>query len=102
MVSVTKLIDLLNKPALLGWANKIGLQGISLKDYSCKSKNKGIIKHKQVEDYITKGIDFPESYRFDKCIEGFEVIGCEVDVNNERIAGRIDLILKKEWIYIHM
>jgi len=95
MVSVTKLIDLLNKPALVGWANKLGLKGIDLKDYQSKSKESGNIGHKQVEDYLIKGVKFNGSEKLDKTLKGFNVVGCEVSVDNGFIKGRIDLIIEK-------
>ena len=60
MVSVSKLIEVLNKPALLHWSNKIGLQGISLKDYRKKSTSKGTSKHNQIENYLLNGVIFEE------------------------------------------
>ena len=53
--SVTELIGMLDKPGLLNWANKIGLDGIKLEDYRKKSMINGTSLHKQIEDYKTKG-----------------------------------------------
>ena len=52
MVAITKLIDLLDKPALVGWANKLGLKGLSLNEYSCRVKSEGTNKHNDIELYL--------------------------------------------------
>jgi hypothetical protein len=96
MVSVTKLIDILNKPALINWANKLGLTGVSLKDYQIKSKNKGINKHNEVEEYFKSGKLFNGSDKLISNLKGYEVIGCEVNIDNGYICGRVDIILKKD------
>lgn len=95
MVSVTKLISILDKPALLGWANKIGLQGIRLKDYQSKSKKGGNIRHKEVEDYLNHGIEFKGFEKLKETLKSYKVLGSEVDVNNGFILGRIDIVLEK-------
>ena len=95
MIAVTRLIDLLDKPAIKYWANKIGLQGISLKDYEPKVQSEGNIGHKQIEDYINNGTLFDGHEFFSESIKGFEVIGCEVDCDNGYICGRIDLVLSR-------
>jgi hypothetical protein len=47
--TVSQLLQLLDKPALLGWANKIGLEGISLDEYRKKSTKGGTDLHKEIE-----------------------------------------------------
>lgn len=96
MVSVTRLIDILNKPALLNWSNKLGLSGVSLKEYQIKSKDKGISKHNEVEEFFKSGKLFNGSDKLINNLKGYEVLGCEIDVNNGFICGRIDIILKKD------
>lgn len=96
MVSVTKLIALLDKPALLGWANKIGLQGIDLKDYQSKSKKDGNEGHNKLERFFKYGEDFEGSDLLKKELIGFTVLGCEIDIDNGFINGRMDLALKKD------
>lgn len=93
MITVTRLIDLLEKPGLKYWANKIGLQGVSLKDYEPKVKKEGNIGHNQIEDYIKNGVLFDGFEKFDEAVKGFEIIGCEVDCDNGYINGRVDLVL---------
>lgn len=96
MISVTKLINLLDKPALLGWANKIGLEGIRLKDYQSKVKKDGNDRHNEVENYLKNGVEFDGCDKLKNTLEGFDVIGCEIDTNNGFILGRIDIVLKKD------
>jgi hypothetical protein len=101
MVSVTKLIDLLNKPALLGWANKIGLKGINLKDYRKEVTSDGTNRHNQIEEFFKEGTVFDGVELLIKNIELYEVLGCEVVVKNDFLSGRIDLVLKKdELVYV--
>lgn len=57
--SVTKLIELLDKPALLRWANKIGLEGTHIDAYRAKEKESGLTIHEQVENFTKFGI-FPD------------------------------------------
>lgn len=96
MVSVSKLLNILNKPALLGWANKIGLQGTHIDDYRKESSSKGSLKHKQIEDYLINGVIFEESYKIDNLLNGYRILGVEQDINNGYINGRYDLLLEKD------
>ena len=96
MIAVTKLIGLLDKPGLVYWANKIGLNGVSLKEHRLKSTNDGTDKHNKVEKYLTDGILFDGYHKLKKQLVGFDVIGCEVEIKNEYLIGRADLILEKE------
>ncbi len=95
MVAVTKLISLLDKPALVYWANKIGLKGESLCDNRKKTTSKGTKKHELVECFIKKGELFDGVDLFLECIKEFEVLSCEENVGNGFLVGRIDLLLKK-------
>jgi len=95
MIAVTRLIGMLDKPALLKWANKIGLQGIDLEFYQSESKTKGTTAHDQVERYFKHGEPFSGVEKLEKSLAGYDVIGCEVNINNGFLFGRIDLILKK-------
>jgi hypothetical protein len=54
--SITQLISMLDKPALLNWANKLGLQGIDLKTRSKEIKAKGTSLHSQTNRFFTQGI----------------------------------------------
>lgn len=95
MIAVTKLIDILNKPALVYWANKIGLQGVRLSDYYKRTQNDGNKKHNDVELYFTDGVEFDGVEKLRNNLKGYEVIGVEKSVTNDFLNGRIDLILKK-------
>lgn len=95
MIGVTKLIDLLNKPALLYWANKIGLEGVNIRDYESKSQKKGTSKHKQVENYIRHGTVFDGCEILEESLKGYEIIGVESEIKNDYLIGRVDLILRK-------
>jgi len=95
MLSVTKIIDLLNKPAIVGWANKIGLKGISLDDYRMKLSKEGIKNHNDIENYLLNGVDFPKKEALIRSISGFNVLGVEKTVSNGFLIGRVDLILSK-------
>jgi ATP-dependent exoDNAse (exonuclease V) beta subunit len=95
MIPVTRLIALLDKPALLKWANRIGLQGIDLERYQSESKSKGNTAHNEVERYFKHGELFSGVEKLQASLIGFKVIGCEVNINNGFICGRIDLVLHK-------
>ena len=96
MISVTKLIDLLNKPGLVYWANNIGLKGLSLNDYRVESSKNGTNKHIEAQMYLEEGVKFDGCFELDKSINGFEFVCCEKEVKTDHLIGRIDLILKKD------
>jgi hypothetical protein len=50
--SVTTIIGLLNKPALVPWANKLGLEGIDVKKYVDKLAEIGTLAHQVILDYF--------------------------------------------------
>lgn len=95
--TVTELIKLLDKPALLGWANKIGLEGIKLDDYRKKSTKSGISIHKQIELYILHKTPFENPIHqisFDKYFINKEIISIEKNIETEWFKGRMDLKIK--------
>lgn len=87
---------MLNKPGLINWANRIGLGGTSLKEFKKKSTDKGTSKHKEIEMFLSKGVEFSDSNKLKELIKEFDVIGVEKYVSNGFIHGYCDLILKKE------
>lgn len=92
--SVTELLDILNKPALLGWANKIGLSGITLADARKKHCGDGISLHKQIERFIesrTPFIDADFQARFENFFSDKEIIQFEKQVSTDRFQGRLDI-----------
>ena len=74
MESVTGLISMLDKPALMKWANKIGLQGIELSKYSKKSKSEGNDIHNKVECFLKYGVDFKGSDKLKKSLEQVKLL----------------------------
>jgi hypothetical protein len=102
--SVTKLIDMLDKPALLKWANKIGLEGIKLDDYRSKSKDAGSSIHEQVEHYLKFGILTEDQALNDRIVNFFsdkQIIDIEKSIECEYFIGRFDVKLKwKDFIFI--
>jgi hypothetical protein len=59
--SVTTIINLLNKPALVPWANKLGLQGIDVAKYVDKLADVGTLAHQMILDYFkNQKTDFSE------------------------------------------
>jgi len=102
--TVTELLDILNKPALMKWANKIGLQGISLDDYRAKSKKDGTSLHKQIEQFLLEGKPFEdesihmnfEKFQVDKV---FKEVECNIETDYFR--GRLDAkIIYKNELYL--
>lgn len=92
--SVTDLIKLLDKPALLNWANKIGLQGIKLEEYREKSKKDGTSIHKQIEMYIKDNIPFENKLHqleFDRYFSNKKIISIESNIETEWFKGRQDI-----------
>lgn len=78
--TVSQLLELLNKPNLIYWANNLGINGIKLKDYYESSSKKGISLHTQILNYVTKGIQFDDiniQNNFIKFIENKEIIDIE-------------------------
>lgn len=96
MIAVTKLIDLLNKPALVYWANSLGLKGITLNDYYKEVKSDGNKKHNEVEDYLKNGVLFEGHEILSANLEGYEVLGIEQSLSNDFLTARADLRLKKD------
>lgn len=96
--TVTKLLKLLDKPALINWANRIGLQGVSLDAHREKSKAKGNNWHDEIEKAIKTGkeIDDPDMRaKFHWFFDGVEFLECEKDVMCDKWKGRLDVKFKK-------
>lgn len=101
---ISELLDLLNKPALLYWANKIGLQGVPLNDYYKKSKAAGVSIHAQVKRFAEQGIPFenPEHQtNYLRFIEDKAVIDLEQPIETPHFTGRYDARIKiRDLVYI--
>jgi hypothetical protein len=92
--TVTQLLNLLDKPGLMKWANKIGLQGIALDEYRKKCLRKGTSLHKQTENFINSGEAFENQWAQDNCIkflDGVTVLEMESPVETDHYVGRYDI-----------
>lgn len=93
--TVTELIKLLDKPALLKWANKIGLDGIKLEDYRKDKMQSGTSLHNQIECYLQYKKPFEDNLnqlRFDNFIKDKEVLFIEKNIETDWFIGRLDLM----------
>lgn len=92
--TVSQLIDLLNKPALMKWANKIGLEGIRLDDYKKKSGEDGDNIHKQIENDLKHGIPF-DNEAFKAFKSRYTVERVEPVIECEHYHGRADIVMRR-------
>ena len=102
--SVTNLIDMLDKPALMRWANKIGLEGIKLDEYKSKSKDNGSQTHEAIENYLKFNI-LPDDELLSNRLQNFfrdkEVLEIEKTIETPYFIGRFDIKLKwKDIVFI--
>lgn len=91
--SVTELIQLLDKPALLSWANKLGLQGKKLEDERQKYLSRGTSLHKQIENYHLMAQDFEDmdfQQRYIEFMSDKHIISIEKKIETEHYQGRLD------------
>lgn len=96
--SVTELLNILNKPALLNWANKIGLEGIDLNTYRSKSQLGGTNIHNQIENCIKNGEpleNIENQVAFDLFFKDVEVLDSEVSIESDFFVGRVDIRYQK-------
>lgn len=102
--SVTKLIELLDKPALLRWANKIGLEGTHIDAYRAKEKESGLTIHEQVETFTKFGIlpdDEALAAKMNKFFSDKEFMSGETNIETEYFQGRFDVKLKwKDFVFV--
>lgn len=97
--SVTELISLLDKPALVKWANKMGLQGVNTEEYSKKTMAVGTSYHNQIEKFIKNGECFESRLIQDDFINffnGAEILSCEENIETDYFIGRVDIRYKKD------
>lgn len=94
---LTQLLALLDKPALVNWANQQGLKGIDIKKKRNEWLNSGSSIHKQIEMFIRKGEPFisevDQSY-FKAFICDKEILGLECKVETNWFMGRYDIKVK--------
>jgi len=96
--SVTELIKLLDKPALLSWANKQGLIGVDITKKRKEWLNYGTSLHNQIYEYITTGtplIKESDMNNYNFFFKDKEILSVECKVENEYFTGTYDLIYKK-------
>jgi hypothetical protein len=97
--SVTELVGQLDKPALLGWANRIGLEGKSLVDARRQNMKDGASLHKQLERWLLNGTPIADEAFQASANEFFSdknVVACEKSVDHEKFTGRLDVKYKTE------
>jgi len=95
--SVTELLRLLDKPALLNWANKQGLRGIDINEERSKWLNAGSSIHNQIESFIKNGECFINKEAQLNCIKFLsdkEILGLENNIETEWFTGRYDIKVK--------
>jgi len=95
--SVSELLDLLNKPALVYWANNLGLKGVKLNDYYRESKKKGISLHSQIKRFVEEKVPFEnieDQRRFMAFCNGKEILDLEKDISTKFFVGRYDAKIK--------
>jgi hypothetical protein len=92
--TVTQLLELLNKPALMKWSNKIGLQGIKLDEYRTEAMNKGKVIHNQIDEYFRYNIPFEDAVLFENFksfISDKKVIDTEKNIETDLFIGKYDM-----------
>jgi len=89
------LIDLLNKPALIKWANKQGLKGIDVGIFKESARQRGTSRHKIIEDFAA-GVLCEDEVMNNKMTNFFsdkKIIDTEVSFETEYFTGRYDVKL---------
>ena len=91
--SVTKLLELLDKPRLLEWANRIGLQGIEINKYRQEVMGKGTSLHKQIERYYKDKIPFIDAEiqrKFLEFMKDKRVLYFEENIETEYLITKLN------------
>jgi hypothetical protein len=97
--SVTELVGMLDKPALLSWANRIGLEGKSLIEARRANMAQGVSLHKQLERWLLNGTPIADEAFQAKAQAFFEdknVVACEKVIDHEKFTGRLDVKYQTE------
>lgn len=92
--AITELLKLLDKPALLNWANKQGLQGIDISVKRDFLKKEGTSMHEQIERYIRHEVPFDKPHNqlfFNQLFKNKEILFSEKSIETDYFTGRIDL-----------
>lgn len=96
--SVTELLKLLDKPALISWANKKGLEGIDISKKKLEWLSNGTDIHYQIEQFIRNQEPFNNKEDEDKFIAFIsdkKILGYETFLETDWFTGRYDLLV--EW-----
>ena len=96
--SISELIKLLDKPALIGWANREGLKGVDISKKRKEWRSYGTSLHSQIYNFITNGeklIKSEDQKNLEKFLKNIEVISVECKVENEYFTGVYDLMYRK-------
>jgi hypothetical protein len=97
--SVTAILGLLNKPALVKWANNLGLQGIDSNKYVDEAAKIGSLVHDRIDKYLTGGeVDLNDyspnqvsqsNIGFAKFMEWYEKNDVEVIATEEQLTSEV-------------
>ena len=102
--SVSRMIGLLDKPALLLWANKQGLLGKKIDYIRDKSQKRGTSCHDEVEQWLLNKKPMTDEKQQADCAAFFadkEIMSVEKSIETEHFVGRLDLKFKHKgqvWI----
>lgn len=99
--SVTELLSFIDSEGLIGWANRIGRQGLDNKEVANKAAEFGTMVHESIEKYLKK----KETIN-NVCLEAFKewwsginschrirILGQEQSLSCEYFAGTYDLLI---------
>ena len=92
--SVSQLLSLLDKPALLNWANKIGLEGKTLLDIRRQNMSAGTNLHKQVERWLINKTPIENAAYQESVVNFFSdntIMEVEKQIEHDKFCGRIDV-----------
>lgn len=93
--SVTKLLDLLAKPALIEWANRKGLAGIDIGKLRKQRKADGTSLHIQAANAsvgkVDAFIDPLHRRSFDRFFATKQIASVECDIETDWFVGRYDV-----------
>jgi hypothetical protein len=97
--TVTQILKLIDKPALVKWANKLGLEGTSLDSFYEKKREEGISLHAQIERYAKSGVrmkDPAHQERIEKFFQTRRVVATEREIETEWFTGRTDVVFYQD------
>lgn len=99
--SVTELLSFIDMDGLIGWANRVGRQGLDNREIASEAAKIGNIAHEAIEMYLKKKIDTDNV-----CLESFKewwtginschrvkILGQEQSLMCDYFAGTYDLLI---------